>query len=1439
MFKVKAIYEYASPHDDDLQFPAGQIITVTEEEDAEWYVGEYTDDSGAHHEGLFPRNFVEKYEPVAPPRPTRTRTAKKDVDVAAATSPGVAPRPSESEAPAIDEPASPPVPPVPPVSAVPTALDEEFNEEDEPRSEKTAPLPSPPATTASAAPTLPPPPKAPEPKSPASAVAASKATEPAPRPAPSSAAKPSPPSPPASEKPSSFRDRIAAFNKAAAPPITPYKPSGLGGGSSSNFIKKPFVAPPPSRNSYVPPPREAPAAKLYRRDEDPEIKERVAENQETAERAGLVPGSSSTVTGTSAGSGGGGGGDGEDEEPRPMMSLKERMARLQREQQEQASRHAEAAAKKEKPKRPPKKRLDSHDAPATGATPDEATTSGSAPPPPLERRDTGDTIGRRSVEETHVQAHPPRMAHPPRRKASRDPGVESQDGNDADMSGAGDTTEGQDDEVTERDESDEKSRHLSKAAAVAVPSAGPPGGERRSAEHVHDEDEDESGTNENEADERDEKEKQKGEDGGGEEDEEEEEGEEEEEEEDPEARRREELRARMAKMSGGMGMMGMQGMQGLFGAPPPIKKKKALASERHTSEAVEEAVSSPSQRAPPVPVMMALPGMTARRSEDRHREQDETDPDAEQRAGSVDEPRSPSLPIRSAAPPVPGSRPVPPPPPPQQQQQQQTSALDIKSPSEGSASDDELSEQTPRDDLETPRGEVPAKEAAPPPPPPASVPPSRAVPTSPRPSRSGDATTPVSPTSQTQNKRASRLPPPIPGAAPAPPPAQTRPPPPPPPGALSRQSTSDARSPLSPTRSFPSATAAAAEGGSDDEEEEEITEYEGDYDTDIANPLPHKNSLKSHARDSSLEDSASLKSPTSEVPPSLPPPVPGAARAPPPIPNQPPPLPSLPPSQPPPPPADKRRSVDVPRGPPPPPPPPPPSHQQSSATRYGEDYDPYNYSAAPTSPGVPISGYASSSAPKSFLDDSYTPPDLSLSSLGGSTASASARGSGQHPPGPPPPPPPPPPSASQSSSAAAMHHGSRSTRPSVDLPARGGATGRRSVDVNRPSMESGFIAGDLDLAPLSGWWLQPHGLPPQLQGRSDIFHESEESQTAKRGGKMEITRDIYVLYQDYSQTVITVQFDPSDAAADAQLAQRHEPPPRSLRQDQLEQAYERFGRHIADTVLAKKDTVVGDGSPQALVRELVRPYRDALLPVGTRAYGALVYANLANASTVQTDAIRAGDIVTLRNARFQGKHGAMHAKYSMEVGKPDHVAVVSEWDGTKKKVRAWEQGRETKKVKLESFKLDDLRSGEVKIWRVMPRSWEDDAAAAAAVGRPSPASAYPALPSWSSSPRSSLPPLSLPSWSLFSSSSSSSSPPPPPLSITVPFRRSSLSTPMQPSAWQYPWPWPYQSSTDATIGCSAPTHNVAENDGVHPRRLWRRPWRDGNRAAASRAHRSA
>ncbi|KAK0715303.1 hypothetical protein B0H67DRAFT_238430 [Lasiosphaeris hirsuta] len=1149
-FKVKAIFDYASGHEDDLAFSNGQIITVTDQDDADWYGGEYFDDAGAKHEGIFPRNFVEKYEPTAPPRPSRGRSKKDDsVGSPSAAAPSVPFEPPTVEPEDKPEPVRVPSP-TQAISSAPAAP--------APAPEAPAPKPAPPAQAAA------PPPPAPQP-----AETPRAASPPAPKPTP----KPNSP-PPVSEKPSSFKDRIAAFNRSAAPPIAPFKPSGLGAGSSG-FIKKPFVAPPPSRHSYIPPTTQAPAARIYRRDEDPEIKEQEAAAVENAGKAGLIPTASPEA-------------EGEEDQPKPL-SLKERLALLQKQQMETAARHADAVAKKEKPKRPPKKRMDSQDPTMASPAPEEAEPAANAPPPPLERRDT-EEVGKKSLDETH----PPRIPHGPRRKSSK--GIEPRDGNEADMSGAGDTTEDQE-ELTEKEDSDERSKHVATAAKQ------------------DDENEDE----EEEVDEDDEDDV------------------------DPEVRRKEELRARMAKMSGGMGMPGMPGIP-LFGGPPPAlpKKKKSTGPAKRSDDFDEP--TSPTTRAPPVP-MMALPGMSRQTQEPEQAESEDEGEEAQLRTPHQE--TAPSLPSREAGapPPVPGGRPAPPPvpadsrPPPPP-----PTASAIKSPSEGSVSDDELSER-PHEESDTPRVE-PTQAARAPPPPPIAMPPVL-PPTSPRtaqPKRPsfGEERSPISPAAPTSaaSKRASRLPPPVPGSAPAPLPAQTRPPPPP------------------PTAAPPSRSAVHDED--DGEEEEEITEYEGDYDTDIASSVPHKDALKSHQRESSFEDATSPRSPAVEAPPA---PFAAAPRGPPPIPSQPPP-------------PQTRKSVDMPHI-APPPPPPPPAKETPRYAQGDEEYDPYSY----------IAPVQTISTPPSYPLPAPPPPHMRQSEEGYSPESPTFAAP-QNPRAPPPGPP----------------TGRAPPRQSLDIQ-RGGPP-RRSVDVTRPSMESGFVANEIDLATQSGWWLQPKSLPPQLQGRKDIFFESEESSSAnpRRGGKTTVTRDIYVLYQDYSQTVITVRFDPQDAS-DVHIEQRHEPPPRALRQDQLEQSYERFGRAIGEAVTTKAGTVVGDGTPQSLVFELLRPFKDALLPVGTRAYGALVYSNLANASTVQNDEIRAGDIISIRNAKFQGKHGAMHAKYSMDVGKPDHVAVVAEWDGTKKKVRAWEQGRESKKVKLESFKLDDLRSGEVKIWRVMPRSW--------------------------------------------------------------------------------------------------------------------------------------
>ncbi|KAG6112394.1 hypothetical protein E4U31_003010 [Claviceps sp. LM219 group G6] len=1205
-FRVKALYEYTSPHEDDLNFDVGQIITITEAEDDDWYTGEYTDDHGVKKEGIFPRNFVEKLEPIAPPRPTRSRP-KKESEAAPAA-------PPEDAAPTA------PSPPAPEHGTENTR--ETSHAEPEPHVPTVSEsVPGPVATKSSV-----------DPVSPKSPTVPKSAETPVPKP------KPGPPV--VSEKPlsSSFKDRIAAFNKPAAPPVAPFGP-GRGAATGSHFVKKPFVAPPPSRNAYVPPPtREKPKANIYRREEDPEIKEAQAQSVDQAEKAGLVPVEQQAQEGT------------DEDQPKPT-SLKERIALLQKQQMEQAQRHADAASKKEKPKKPLKKSSEAGLAVEDGIGTVERPSS-----PSLERAMTAETEPRTSTDDTHPRAPPP-----PRRRASKGPAVqEIHDGNEADMSGAGDTTEGQDD-TAEREDGEDKSRDMHRVPTNSTAATK----EEKSEDGEADENQ--------EAEEQDDV--------------------------DPEVRRKEELRARMAKMSGGMGFHGMFGGPVVPMPKAPLKKKAVDSSSVAENEAEMQASRAPP---PPIPTAMALPGMgnpnapsrshqeveskTHDDGDDDDVDEDEDDDndhdatpvpsreapppvptrapvlkdDAYDEEESVEEattsipsaavvsPRrnvSGPLPIlndRAVPPPIPTESRAPPPPPP----------AELPAPTDGSESDDELSAGIKDKDLEQAEvHDVRSPTMAPPTP---FTLPMRSPPLSPNP----DEFSPSSPPAFA-SKRMSRPPPPIPGFPPAPPPASSRPPPPLPPSELSRPSTTEAIvvAPIRPSQAG-------------EEDDEEITEYEGDYDTDIGSSVPHKDALKVHGRESGPEETT-LQPPSREAPPNLPPPVPAAAApraVPPPIPSQPPP-------------DSKSRSVDIARAAPPPPPAVPaptlgtPSASASKARAPSdvEDYDPYNYA----SPPLPLASSHSQKPPMIDEEQGY-PPGTAAAALG---ASPSERR-------------PPPPTTLPLRP---------SNRQSVDL-SRTSISNRRSVDMYRPPAESDFIANDVDLAVQSGWWKQGNQVPPVFQGRKDIHFESEESTTTNQGSKTTITRDVFILFQDYSQTIITIRYDPYDASS-VELEQRHEAPPRALRQDQMEEFYERFGRHISNAATSRKDTVVDDGTAQGFVMELLRPLSAALPPVGTRSYGALVYANMANASTQQQDVIRAGDIISFRNSKFQGKHGPMHARYSAEVGKPDHVAVVAEWDGTKKKVRAWEQGRENRKVKMESYKLDDLRSGEVKIWRVVPRTW--------------------------------------------------------------------------------------------------------------------------------------
>lgn len=58
--RVRALYAFKAENSGDLEFPKGEIISVTEEIDENWWSGEIQEDDGSIRKGIFPVNYVEK-----------------------------------------------------------------------------------------------------------------------------------------------------------------------------------------------------------------------------------------------------------------------------------------------------------------------------------------------------------------------------------------------------------------------------------------------------------------------------------------------------------------------------------------------------------------------------------------------------------------------------------------------------------------------------------------------------------------------------------------------------------------------------------------------------------------------------------------------------------------------------------------------------------------------------------------------------------------------------------------------------------------------------------------------------------------------------------------------------------------------------------------------------------------------------------------------------------------------------------------------------------------------------------------------------------------------------------------------------------------------------------------------------------------------------------
>lgn len=250
------------------------------------------------------------------------------------------------------------------------------------------------------------------------------------------------------------------------------------------------------------------------------------------------------------------------------------------------------------------------------------------------------------------------------------------------------------------------------------------------------------------------------------------------------------------------------------------------------------------------------------------------------------------------------------------------------------------------------------------------------------------------------------------------------------------------------------------------------------------------------------------------------------------------------------------------------------------------------------------------------------------------------------------------------------------------------------------------LACEFDVEPSSKWWMASRGVPPSLALRSDVLYEIEESERWKRGNLKFTTRDIYVLFRDYSQTVITVEFSKQPDNGHVAFQQRLVDAPGKLRKDQLEHAYMRFGKGIAKDLreyVGRRYRPGGAAAAGSFISTVLQDTPESLPGIGGRTYGALIYCEVARDASggaprsdcriVQFDELRAGDIAVMA--------GRPAAEGEDEAA----AGVVYEWDVSQGQLHVYEQSAGEGVVQAKSYSLGQLECGEMRVFRVVGRDY--------------------------------------------------------------------------------------------------------------------------------------
>ncbi|KAK7048802.1 hypothetical protein R3P38DRAFT_2871394 [Favolaschia claudopus] len=237
----------------------------------------------------------------------------------------------------------------------------------------------------------------------------------------------------------------------------------------------------------------------------------------------------------------------------------------------------------------------------------------------------------------------------------------------------------------------------------------------------------------------------------------------------------------------------------------------------------------------------------------------------------------------------------------------------------------------------------------------------------------------------------------------------------------------------------------------------------------------------------------------------------------------------------------------------------------------------------------------------------------------------------------------------------------------------------------------------------------PRGVPPPPQdvAPSDSIDSMSSSQwelpslstgSIDFGGGIDTTFDVEA----------TTSPPPPPKPAHPESSQQP-PPPKATEvhysSDDLVAIWGRVGVHLCEAATQlyekSKKSLIGDGTYSGFVNAALHEVPNAARS-SPATWGHLIYSQSGGSVQKRLSDIMPGDVVALFDAKLKGHKGLSTYSQTVGAGEP-LVGIVSEFEAKKSKIRVFQAnqhvGQQT--VEAASYRLEDLKSGIVKVYRVL------------------------------------------------------------------------------------------------------------------------------------------